>query len=260
MAWNPLLFRFHPFIIVGGILLLGRSQDLDLELHLLNCYGPYVGRQQFWSSLEAVGLLDLNSLVIVGDLNLTLQSGEIWGLSTRPDPLQYWFRSLFARHGLVDVAPKPISFTWWNGRKDVAHIAKRLDRFLLCERLLGTVTRCTSSIVPACISDHLPILLKVGIGERLYRFPFKFYNARSASHSFEVLVREHWSLSPSPRNVPIMIFLPSFLCSLKKVVTPWVHSYLQTQKEKLLVLEEHILSYYQDPNFHNLVNPDVRIL
>lgn len=72
---------------------MGRHRDLSLPIRIYNCYAPYVDRQRFWISLEASGLLDLDGIILVGDLNLTLHAREIWGPKAREDSLQPWFRS-----------------------------------------------------------------------------------------------------------------------------------------------------------------------
>lgn len=43
-----------------------------------------------------------------------------------------------------------------------------------------------------------------------------------------------------------MEVLPSFLCSLKLVIAPWIHHQKMQQKARLLHLKELILDYYTD--------------
>jgi hypothetical protein len=51
------------------------------------------------------GLLLHTDLILVGDLNFTFNSKEIWGTVALLDPLATFFKDLFATTSLVDVAP-----------------------------------------------------------------------------------------------------------------------------------------------------------
>jgi hypothetical protein len=70
----------------------------------------------FWDKVESRDLLDLTNLIIVGDLNFTTSSGEIWGASATQDPLAKFFNSLFLMHSLVDFPPDVLTPTWRNGQ------------------------------------------------------------------------------------------------------------------------------------------------
>ena len=70
------------------------------------------------------GLLSLPNLILVGDLNLTLNASEIWGTRAQLDPLGPFFSRLFSEHHLVDVAPPSAGPTWRNGRMGEDGISK----------------------------------------------------------------------------------------------------------------------------------------
>jgi hypothetical protein len=50
----------------------------------------------FGRRLKPGGLLDLDNLIIAGDLNLTTSVGEIWGASATQDTLADFFSNLFS--------------------------------------------------------------------------------------------------------------------------------------------------------------------
>jgi hypothetical protein len=79
VTWDPTIYDFSPFLCCGGILLSGSSWNNNKSYNLLNVYGPCSDRQLFWEKIEARGLLDLDNLIIAGDLNLTTSVGEVWG-------------------------------------------------------------------------------------------------------------------------------------------------------------------------------------
>jgi hypothetical protein len=104
-AWDPSMFDLQPFLSCAGLLLTGTCKWNSQSINLLNVYGPCQNRRTFWQQVESQGLLDLHNLVLAGDLNFTLNSGETWGLSTLQDPLAEFFTTLFHSHGLVDIPP-----------------------------------------------------------------------------------------------------------------------------------------------------------
>jgi hypothetical protein len=47
--------------------------------------------------------LEGDNIIIVGALNVTLNLGEIWEESTRPDPFSNYFNCIFEELKLIDV-------------------------------------------------------------------------------------------------------------------------------------------------------------
>jgi hypothetical protein len=45
-------------------------------INLINVYNPYTDRHIFWENLVDRCLLDLENLIIVGDMHLTISVGE----------------------------------------------------------------------------------------------------------------------------------------------------------------------------------------
>jgi hypothetical protein len=91
--------------------------------------------------VEDQGLLDLENLIIAGDVNFTTSIGEVWGASSTQDILEDHFTTLFLAHDLVDYAPDILAPTWHNGRVGSYSISKRLDRFLISEHLVSSKDR-----------------------------------------------------------------------------------------------------------------------
>jgi hypothetical protein len=55
------------------------------------------------------------------------------------DSLASFFKDLFQKNGLVDVAPLKKVETWRNGRLGDECISERLDRFLIHDSLISIV-------------------------------------------------------------------------------------------------------------------------
>jgi endonuclease/exonuclease/phosphatase family metal-dependent hydrolase len=100
---------------------------------------------------------DPKNLILVGDLNLTLSSGEIWGGASSLGTLASFFTNYFHRNKLIDIVPGKLVPTWRNGRVGANSIAKRLDRSFISEDLLASVGVYRAWVEFPYISDHAPI-------------------------------------------------------------------------------------------------------
>ena len=105
----------------------------------------------FWDNIVHSGLLNDPSLILAGDLNLTLSSTKIWGSINVVDPLANYFRENFENAKLFDVVPSVMVPTWSNGRIGNASIAKRIDRFLMSEGLHDIMGRFRSWAIPTWV-------------------------------------------------------------------------------------------------------------
>jgi hypothetical protein len=135
-AWNPRKVDFKAYVTAAGILLEGQEKDLNKNMKLLNRYGPYSERRAFWETVKEEGLFNESNLVMGGDLNLTTSCRKVWGDGSKVVLLQLYFSQLFQKGGMVDAAPVKLLPTWRNGRRGQDYIAKRLDRFLIDEKLM----------------------------------------------------------------------------------------------------------------------------
>jgi hypothetical protein len=187
---GPKLFSLNPFLSSGGIFLSGTSLLDNIKLSLLNVYGPCQERKDFWNSLDTSGLLAHKDLIIVGDMNFTTSMDEVWGNSAQGDPMAGYFKYLFIKHSLVDVAPDRDVPTWRNGRSGQESIAKRLDRFYVAEDLLASILRHRSWVEFPFLSDHAPVLLEFGVGIPAVAYPFKFNSGWMNDDSFAGMVRK----------------------------------------------------------------------
>jgi hypothetical protein len=95
VAWDPLKFDLSTYLSCGGIYLTGTLLEKKQLISFLNIYGPCVDRRDFWTKVVDSGILAHNNLIAVGDFNLTMSVGEIWGESAQPDPLADFFKVMF---------------------------------------------------------------------------------------------------------------------------------------------------------------------
>jgi hypothetical protein len=116
---------------------------LKFSFKVINLYRPYSERISFWDSLAHSGVFLGDNVVLGGDLNFTVSSKEIWG--GKPD----------------ETTPLKILQTWRNGRKGKDLIAKRLDHFLVSEKLVNKEWGFSFGIVEGGCFDHIPIVLRI---------------------------------------------------------------------------------------------------
>lgn len=99
----------------------------------------------------------MDSLLIGGDFNNTLYSDDIWGNGRRTDPIGQMIRNAMIQNNFVDIQPDGKGPTWDNGRSNDDYLAKRLDRYILHEKLIYRFGPPQMKIIPSHISDHRPI-------------------------------------------------------------------------------------------------------
>jgi hypothetical protein len=187
-AWNPKKTNFDAFMTPAGILLDGFVKQLNKKLKLVNCYGPYANRQMFWDNLKVDGILKESDLILGGDLNFTVSAREVWGCSARNDLLASFFNILLHEEGLIDVEPINLLLTWRNGRGKHDFVAKRLDHFLISEKLAESGLRYRSWVVNVKLSDHMSVVLQFDQEKKKIKLPFKFNSVWLKDPEFVLLV------------------------------------------------------------------------
>jgi hypothetical protein len=105
VSWDPNMFEITLFLCCGGILLTCTCLELNQSVTLLNVYGPFIEKKDLWEKVVVKGLLECKSLILVGDLNLTCEAGDLWGEKVHMDPLSAFFKEIFNEARLIDLAP-----------------------------------------------------------------------------------------------------------------------------------------------------------
>ena len=116
--------KLKAFNTPPGILVQGHLLGYAKMIKILNIYAPYSRRLEFWESIFSSVLLDDRSLIVDGDLNLTLSMDEVWGAGRTKDPSVDFFKAKMEEHKLVDIVRNFFSPTWSNGRCGASGLAK----------------------------------------------------------------------------------------------------------------------------------------
>jgi hypothetical protein len=249
LSWNfrgfscllgPYKVRLHPYLSCGGLLLTGSCRWNNQLINFLNIYGPCQNRKFFLGTVESRGLLDLQNLVIAGDLNFTISTGEIWGASANQDPLADFFISLFHSHGLVDFPPAVLTPTWRNDRMGMDSISKRLDRFYISDSLATTVGRIRTWVDTPYLSDHTPIILQFGPHPKRISYPFKLNSCWLMEPEFTAIVNVVWSDPCFQHGLGIQQCFISKMKYLKSCIKRWAVQHKNRTLQKLQELEHKL--------------------
>jgi hypothetical protein len=69
--------------------------------HILNIYGPYLDRVEYWDRVLNMEWIQRGLVVVEGDFNFTLGESELWGPTAQVDYLVGYFIIFFGRSGFT---------------------------------------------------------------------------------------------------------------------------------------------------------------
>ena len=138
-------------------------------------------------------MIDLENIIIAGDLNLTLHSSEKRGGSAVRDPARKWVEDLMQDWDLLDIKPSSGKFSWSNKRVGPGHIATRLDIFFIQSSFLLLGLEPRMHILASSVSDHKPVKLELLAHLDLGPIPFRFSPLWVKEPIFMQIVKDYWS-------------------------------------------------------------------
>lgn len=75
--WDPSRVKANAYKCYAGIIISASIRGYDFPVNVLNLYAPYKSRISFWNRLFDSEMLDINNLLIVGDMNVVFKSNEV---------------------------------------------------------------------------------------------------------------------------------------------------------------------------------------
>ena len=153
--------------------------------------------------------------MILGDFNEVRTEQERFGTSFNTQGANA-FNNFISMAGLVDLPLGGYAYTW--AHKSATMMSK-LDRFLISEGLLASLSHLSALCLDRHLSDHLPILLcesDLDYGPT----PFQNFHSWFKMEGFDIIVEDSWkNMSFVEPNG--MVLLKKKLQSLKNAIKLW---------------------------------------
>jgi hypothetical protein len=130
--------------------------------------------------------------------------------------------------------------------KDKGYIAKRLDCFLISEKLVSSGIKYRSWVCNDKISDHMHVILHMELGSDIVIYPFKFNVVWLEDQDFVSLVRANWVILLGTEVLNPMDSLVKKIKRLKIQVTVWERKKKVEGKKELVQLESELEKLYSD--------------
>ena len=137
MGWDSRVVR--ALNIWGMESVLGMTvQGLDHgdPIDVFNVYGLYINCIPFLDNILQLELFFGDLVVIGGDINLSLGQAEVWWPFSHPNILTEYFTQKLMERKWMDIEAVKLKPTWHNNRCGDGRVAKRLDQFLITEKLM----------------------------------------------------------------------------------------------------------------------------
>lgn len=186
---GSLVFTFTGRGFSGVCLDWGSNKE---RCFMVNIYSPcnMEGKRKLWEDLKMSRKgFEKGLWCLIGDFNAVSRINERKGLSGQPARLEIEeFKNFIVDMDLIDPPLLGRKFTWY---KNDGTAMSRLDRILLSEDWINRWRVTSQWVVRRDVSDHCPIILKMGNQEWGPK-PFRFNNCWLSHPRFEKLVVDSW--------------------------------------------------------------------
>ncbi|GKB92256.1 putative RNA-directed DNA polymerase, partial [Tanacetum coccineum] len=216
--WDSNVFtRDFDFVDKNYVGVIGSWAGMHGKIGFLNVYAPQAGplKEALWSSLESLLAAFNITWIIFGDFNVVRLPDERLGSRLNIGEANV-FNDFIYRCGLFDFPLGGRKFTRFDreGSK-----ASKLDRFLVNQHFFDHWNDASVTVLPRLLSDHSPILLKVG-SPNFGPKPFKVFDKWLKVDEFHNLVASSWNNAYTSR--PPDTLLKNKLRSLRLDIKKWV--------------------------------------
>jgi hypothetical protein len=125
---------------------------------------------------------------------------------------------------IVRHPPINIGSTWRNKRVGDHRVEKRINCFLVIEKMMEVCTQIRQWVGYGGEYYHSPIFLEIAIGIRKPAIPFKFNSKWLKEESFLSLVKEHQLPFDANSGVPTGVQFVTNLKRVKQATRDWSHA------------------------------------
>ncbi|GJZ68852.1 putative RNA-directed DNA polymerase, eukaryota, reverse transcriptase zinc-binding domain protein [Tanacetum coccineum] len=193
-------------------------------------------KDQLWSDMEnLINAIDV-VWIIFGDFNVVRCHDERFGCLFDISEANS-FNDFISRVGLFDFPLGGRRFTRFdkNGSK-----ASKLDRFLVSGNFLDYWTDASVSLLCRSISDHCPLLLKVGslnFGPK----PYRIFDKWIGNEEFKGVITNSWASSQPPLSADLV--LKNKLKKLRLDIKTWTTNQMLSQNKVKEDLKKQLLEW-----------------
>eukprot|EP00253_Pinus_taeda_P017821 PITA_17821 len=219
--------------IWGGIRHIGvdiYSSKLGSDIIILNVYGPCHNHGDFWDHLLNYNLLQIDSL-------------------------SAFFENTLENHNLIDIPSTRIQPSWRNKRTGEDRLARRLDHFLIKERLLSTGYNYGQWVGSGGISNHLSIYLEIRGGLNKPKASFKFNSSWLKEETYINMVTDYWRKHPPAVGGNLAKVFTHNLREMKILSKIWAHNKTLLDEQTLRDIEAEIATL-EDEQGRGHTTPD----
>ncbi|GJU68923.1 putative RNA-directed DNA polymerase [Tanacetum coccineum] len=237
--WDSRIFsidsKFENRNFLGVV---GTWMGINVKVGLLNIYAPQSPslKDQLWSDMENL----INAIdavwIIFGDFNVVRCYDERFGCLFDISEANS-FNDFISRVGLFVFPLGGRRFTRFdkNGSK-----ASKLDRFLVSGNFLDYWTDASVSLLSRSISDHCPLLLKVGspsFGPK----PYRIFDKWIGNEEFKGVITNSWASSQPPLSADLV--LKNKLKKLRLDIKTWTTNQMLSQNKVKEDLKKQLLEW-----------------
>lgn len=196
-------------------------------------------------------ILDIESLLIAGDLNVTLRSDECWGNCRRNDPLGERLQQEFLSRNLVDIRPGKMTPSWDNNTTGQAYIAKRIDCFIVNASIIAKWGMPRSHTGIDFTSDHRPIFLKWKEKDYRLGYSFKFNRVFLEDQSFNEAIGKKWK-ELQESDMALFTTFREKIQSLRVVAKDWQIHKKRRDKQALNDIQKELRIFLNSINLESM--------
>ncbi|XP_038995876.1 uncharacterized protein LOC120120277 [Hibiscus syriacus] len=224
------------------IVLKGRIVQHNLEISIINVYGPnvYGDRVCFFDQLSSI--IDEGACDCGGDFNIVrsdVERTEVQDISNS----MLIFEEFISKWELVEVPSLGSVFTWFRGGACTA--INELDRFLISADIACLSTNLVQATLHISLSDHNPVLLYEKEIKKACR-PFKWFNHWADDHTLAEKIKRVFHANRGKDMNSVLLLVKNVTKDWAKVSRELNSEPIEVLEKKIVILEKSRLKWFRE--------------